>query len=133
MRALAVAAALGLVCMAAPGASAAPTAAVAPAAEEAPSAATVSDVIAGFTFVVGYASLNAPGQTLRIRVGDTIEWTNLDPVSHSIAFDALPGKLYLKNVGDKGSMSFPTAGYYIYRCPEHPEAPGMEGLVFVSD
>ncbi|HYH51470.1 MAG TPA: hypothetical protein VEG38_18145 [Acidimicrobiia bacterium] len=131
MRRRAVAVALGLGVLAGPGASAAPGPSVtAPAASE---PATVSDVIAGFTFVVGYASLNAPGQTLRIRAGDTIEWTNLDPVSHSIAFDAMPGKLYLKNVGDKGAMTFPAPGYYIYRCPEHPDAPGMEGLVFVSD
>ena len=140
MRARAVAVALGIGLLAVPSASAAPDAVTAtratPVAAVDPAAsapATVSDVIAGFTFVVGYASLNAPGQGLRIRAGDTIEWTNLDPVSHSIAFDAMPGKLYLKNVGDKGSMTFPTAGYYVYRCPEHPDAPGMEGLVFVTD
>jgi plastocyanin len=127
-----VAVALGLGLLAGPGASAAPVAPVAaPATAAAP--ATVSDVVVGFTFVMGYASLNAPGQTLRIRAGDTIEWTNLDPVSHSIAFDAIPGKLYLKNVGDKGSMTFPTPGYYVYRCPEHPDATGMEGLVFVTE
>ena len=131
MRARAVAVALGLGLMAVPSASAAPEPGGETPGASAPT--TVSDVIAGFTFVVGYASLNAPGQGLRIRAGDTIEWTNLDPVSHSIAFDAMPGKLYLKNLGDKGSMTFNSAGYYVYRCPEHPDAPGMEGLVFVTD
>ena len=120
-RVVAVAGALCLGLWAAPGASAAPA------------PATTTDVIAGFTFVVGYASLNAPGQALRIRAGDSIEWTNLDPVSHSIAFDAMPEKLYLKAPGDRATMTFPTAGYYVYRCPEHPEAPGMEGLVFVTE
>ena len=124
MRAVAVAVVLGLGLWTAPSASAEP----APAAP-----ATTSDVIAGFTFVVGWASLNAPGQTLRIRAGDSIEWTNLDPVSHSIAFDAMPEKIYLKQPGDKGTMTFPTPGYYIYRCPEHPEFPTMEGLVFVTE
>ena len=106
-----------------PGASAAPAA----------TGATVPDVVVGFTFVVGAASLNAPDQALRIRTGDTMEWTNLDPVAHSIAFDAMSTVLYLKKPGDKASMTFQQAGYYRYNCPEHPNAPGMEGLVFVTD
>ena len=105
--------------------SAAPGAGTAP--------ATVSDPIVGFTFVVGWASLNAPEQALRIRPGDTVEWTNLDPISHSVAFDAMPKALYLKNPGDKGAVTFTAPGYYTYRCAEHPEFPGMYGLVFVSD
>jgi plastocyanin len=112
--------------LAVPGASAAPG--PRPAA-----GATVSDVVVGFTFVLGAASLNAPGQALRIKPGDTVEWTNLDPVSHSIAFDAMPTVLYVKKPGDKASMTFNQAGYYRYRCPEHPNAPGMEGLVFVTE
>jgi plastocyanin len=116
---------LGLACVAVPGAGTPASAASAP--------ATVSDVIVGFTFVLGYATLNAPDQALRIRVGDTVEWTNLDPISHSVAFDAMPKALYLKNVGDKGAVTLDTPGYYTYRCAEHPDAPGMYGLVFVSD
>ena len=104
-----------------------------PAAPASAAPATYSDVVVGFTFVVGSASLNAPGQMLRIRTGDTVEWTNLDPVSHSIAFDALPMTLYVKNPGDKASLTFTQAGYYTYRCNEHPQAPGMKGLVFVTD
>jgi plastocyanin len=83
--------------------------------------------------VVGWASLNAPEQMVRIRTGDTMEWTNLDPISHSVAFDAMPQALYLKQPGDKGSVTFTQAGYYTYRCAEHPEFPGMKGLVFVTD
>lgn len=123
-----VAGVLALGLTAGPGASAAPAPAPAPVA-----GATVSDVVVGFTFVVGYASLNAPGQALRLHTGDTIEWTNLDPVAHSISFDAMSTVLYLKKPGDKASMTFTKAGYYIYRCPEHPNAPGMTGLAFVSD
>jgi plastocyanin len=120
-RLVAVAVALGLFSLAAPGASAAT------------SPETFSDVIVGFTFVVGATSLNAPGQTVRIHTGDTMEWTNLDPVSHDVSFDALPQVLYLKSPGDKGSVTFDRAGYYTYRCAEHPNGPGMYGLVFVTD
>ena len=109
----------------APGASAAPAAGPA-------AGTTVSDVVVGFTFVLGAASLNAPGQSMRIRPGDTVEWTNLDPVAHSISFEAIPDVLYLKKPGDKASMTFTKAGFYRYSCPEHPEPPGMQGLVFVT-
>ena len=103
------------------------------AAVEAPPGTTISDVVVGFTFVLGSASLNVPGQILRIHTGDTVQWTNLDPVSHSVAFDVMPATLYLKNPGDKASLTFTQAGYYTYRCNEHPQAPGMKGLVFVTD
>jgi len=123
-----VATALAFGLMAGPSASATP-AGPAPAAG---SGTTVQDVVVGFTFVVGYASLNAPGQAVRLHPGDTVEWTNLDPVAHSITFEAMPTTLYLKKPGDKTSMTFTQAGYYLYRCVEHPQAPGMTGLVFVS-
>ena len=116
------------------GLAAGPGAAAADARKARPTAgATVSDVVVGFTFLLGSASLNAPGQALRIRTGDTVEWTNLDPVAHSISFAAMPDVLYLKKPGDKASMTFTQAGFYRYSCPEHPEPPGMQGLVFVTD
>ena len=124
MRTTAVAVALGVALLSTPTATAAPT--------SPPGPATVPDAIVGFTFMVGWASLNAPGQMMRIRTGDTVEWTNFDPVSHSVAFDALPTALYLKEPGARASHTFTEAGYYTYRCAEHPEFPGMEGLVFVD-
>jgi plastocyanin len=131
-RAFAFGAAVALVLsvLAGPAASAV---SAAPAATQAAGGTTVSDVVVGFTFVVGYATLNAPGQGVRIHTGDTVEWTNLDPVSHSVSFDAIPQVLYLKKPGDKASITFTQAGYYLYRCVEHPQPPGMKGLVFVTD
>jgi len=125
VRTAALAVALGLATVVA-GPGAAPAA-------EAAAPITVPDAIVGFTFVVGWASLNTPGQMLRLHTGDAVEWTNLDPVAHSITFDALPTVLYLKKPGDKASQTFTQAGYYAYRCVEHPQAPGMKGLVFVTD
>jgi plastocyanin len=123
---LAVAGALAFGLTAGPSASAAPG--------PVPGApTTVSDVVVGFTFVMGYATLNAPDQALRLHPGDTVEWTNLDPVAHSITFKAMPTVLYLKKPGDKASMTFTQPGYYVYTCVEHPQAPGMTGLVFVAD
>jgi plastocyanin len=58
-----------------------------PAAEE--GGRHVHDAIVGFTFVAGSTSLNTPGQPFHVRTGDTVFWTNLDPVSHDVAFDSI--------------------------------------------
>ena len=110
-----MAVALGLGLCAAPGAVAAPR--PPPAAP-----ATVSDAIAGFTFVVGWASLKPRNRWC----GSAPRHDGVDeprPISHSVAFDAMPQALYLKQPGDKGSMTFTEAGYYTCRCAEHPEFP----------
>jgi plastocyanin len=130
---LGVAGVLVLGLTAGPGTSAAPAAPASASGSRPVAGATISDVVVGFTFVLGSASLNAPGQTLRIRRGDTVEWTNLDPVAHSISFETVAKVLYLKEFGDKASMTFTEPGFYRYSCPEHPEPPGMQGLVFVTE
>ena len=88
----------------------------------------VPDVIVGFTFLGGAASLNAPGQPLRVRTGDTVVWTNLDPMSHDVSFDALPYSAYLRSPGDSAELTFTSPGYFTYHCNQHPELPGMRGL-----
>jgi plastocyanin len=93
----------------------------------------VPDVIVGFTFVHGAASLNAPGQPLRIRTGDTVRWTNLDAASHDVTFDALPFSAYLRRAGESAELTFDRSGHFTYSCVQHPEFPGMRGLVYVSD
>lgn len=93
----------------------------------------VQDVILGFTFLGGAASLNAPGQPLKVRTGDTVVWTNLDPMSHDVSFDALPFSTYLRSPGESAELTFTQPGYFTYHCNQHPEFPGMRGLVFVSD
>jgi plastocyanin len=94
---------------------------------------TVPEPIVGFTFVPGTVALETPGQPLRIRTGDTVEWVNLDAVSHDVTFDSLPFQAYLRHPGDTARYTFARSGYFTYHCHEHPEFPGMHGLVYVSD
>jgi amicyanin len=61
---------------------------------------------------------------LTIAVGDTVTWTNLDPVAHTAtstsgAFDS--GDLVLN---DSFSFTFTAAGTYDYLCTPHPEMTG---------
>ena len=93
----------------------------------------VPDAIVGFTFVGGAASLNTPGQPLRIRTGDTVRWTNLDAASHDVTFDSLPFSAYLRQAGESAELTFDRSGHFTYSCVQHPEFPGMRGLVYVSD
>jgi hypothetical protein len=93
----------------------------------------VHDAIAGFTFLAGSTSLNTPGQPFHVRTGDTVFWTNLDAVSHDVAFDSIEFSAYLKSPGDTAQLTFTSPGHFTYRCNQHPEFPGMQGLVFVSD
>jgi plastocyanin len=93
----------------------------------------VPDAIVGFTFVQGAATLNTPGQPFRIRTGDTVRWTNLDAASHDVTFDALPHSFYLRQTGESAELTFDRPGHFTYSCVQHPEFPGMRGLVYVSD
>ena len=93
----------------------------------------VPDAIIGFTYVNGTASLNTPGQPFKIRTGDTVVWTNLDAMSHDVTFDAIDFSGYLKSPGDTAEHTFTQAGHFTYHCNQHPEFPGMYGLVYVSD
>jgi len=94
---------------------------------------TVPDAIIAFTYVRGAATLETPGQPLRIRTGDTVVWTNLDAVSHDVTFDSLPFRAYLRQPGERARYTFGRSGYFTYHCDQHPEFPGMHGLVYVSD
>jgi plastocyanin len=105
----------------------------APAGAEPRAPARIQDAIVGSTFVLGAVSLNLPNQPLRIRPGDTVVWTNLDALSHDVSFDLMPFTAYLKNPGDSAELTFDQPGHYVYQCNQHPELPGMHGLVFVTD
>jgi len=94
---------------------------------------TVPDAIIAFTYVRGAATLETPGQPLRIRTGDTVVWTNLDAVSHDVTFDSLPWSAYLRQPGESAKYTFERSGYFTFHCNQHPEFPGMHGLVYVSD
>jgi plastocyanin len=79
-------------------------------------AATHAVTIADFAF--------APA-TVTITVGDTVTWTNEDPVVHTAtstsgAFDT--GEL---GQGESSSVTFTTPGTYPYRCTPHPNMTGQ--------
>lgn len=71
-------------------------------------------------------------QTVRIKVGDTVRWTNGERrASHSIFFTGREGtesdRLF---PGEAWMRTFLNPGVYSYTCGPHPE---MTGQVIVTD
>jgi plastocyanin len=74
---------------------------------------------------------NCFGPTVtNVNVGDTVQWTNSDSVTHAIA--GATGEWGTKDLSGKqsGAVKFDEPGVYPYWCPYHM---GMIGAVMVGD
>ena len=66
---------------------------------------------------------------VRIRAGKTVEWTNYDPMVHTVTSDdGTWGSGFIAE-GDRFSHTFATPGRYPYHCQPHPQ---MRGVVIVQ-
>lgn len=68
-------------------------------------------------------------QTLNIKTGDTVIWTNQDSIRHDIksndgSFYSIP-----LDTGEMYAFTFNTRGTFKYRCSLHPT---MEGTIIVE-
>jgi plastocyanin len=97
------------------GASAAATALLLWFATGSAHAETVAVSIDNFTF--------APVE-LKLKVGDTVTWTNHDDIPHTVVS---AGKFRSKTLDtdDSFAFTFTTAGDYKYFCSLHPHMTGM--------
>jgi plastocyanin len=68
-----------------------------------------------------------PG-TIEVRAGTTVEWTNNDPLSHSVTSDNGAFDSGLIGSGNRWRYTFTTPGTYPYHCTPHPF---MKGTVVV--
>ena len=91
---------------------------------------TVNDFALMHRFVLGGVARGLPPDSLRIRTGDTVVWTNLDPMRHDVTFETIGASYDLPTQGSQARHTFHRPGSYPYRCVLHP---GMDGLVSVSD
>ncbi len=69
---------------------------------------------------------------IKVKVGDTVTWTNMDSVHHNVvadnpSSDAPNGPLI--GQGEKYSFKFSKAGTYTFHCQPHPY---MHGTVVVE-
>jgi len=69
-------------------------------------------------------------QRLQVTVGTTVEWTNNDPMPHSVTAVNRSFNSGLINPGRTYRHTFTTAGTYNYFCMPHPF---MKGVVVVRE
>ena len=92
-------------------------------------AVTSVPIPAGNVFDVEISGFAFAENTITIKVGDTVTWTNHDSATHTVAAD--DGSFKSGNLKNDASFSqtFDTAGTYTYHCGFHSS---MTGTVTVE-
>ena len=70
--------------------------------------------------------------TIKIKVGDTVTWTNQDSAEHTVTADTESNDAPMSELLAKGEsykFTFTKAGTYTYHCTPHPN---MKGTVIVE-
>ena len=71
-----------------------------------------------------------PRKRIEITVGTTIEWTNQDPLAHTVTANDGSFDSGLIQPGDKWSYTFTAPGTFDYFCTPHPF---MKAVVVVRE
>lgn len=80
---------------------------------------------------VAYRNIAIDPDTLRVKVGSTIKWTNFDSVEHNVTSKGGPQTFASKNFGEGGSFEVKVTkpGIIHYVCTIHPTT--MNGSIEV--
>jgi plastocyanin len=80
---------------------------------------------------VAYRNIAIDPDTLRVKVGSTIKWTNYDSVEHNVTSEGGATKFASKNFGEGGAFEVKVTrpGIIHYRCTIHPTS--MNGTIEV--
>ena len=89
----------------------------------------------GADATVDMSSFSFKPAEVHILPGQTVLWTNSDPVQHTVTADDGSFDSGLVDAGTTFSMSFDAPGAYQYYCQPHggPGGVGMSGVVVVDD
>jgi plastocyanin len=91
-----------------------------------PSAPVSSGVVA-----LAYRNIAIAPDTLRVKVGSTIKWTNFDSVAHNVTSERGPQKFASKTFGEGKTFELKVTkpGVINYECTIHPAS--MNGTIEV--
>lgn len=80
---------------------------------------------------IAYRNIAIDPDTVRVKVGSTIRWTNYDPVEHNVTSESGPIKFASKNFGEGHTIEFKMTkpGVIHYECTIHPAT--MNGTIEV--
>jgi plastocyanin len=83
------------------------------------------------TVKIAYRNITIAPDTVKVKVGSTIVWTNYDPVEHNVTSRSGPASLASKNFGEGKSFSVTLTrpGVIHYLCTIHPTT--MNGTIAV--
>jgi plastocyanin len=80
---------------------------------------------------IAYRNIAIDPDTLRVKVGSTIKWTNFDSVEHNVTSEGGAAKFASKNFGEGGAYEVKATkpGIIHYECTIHPAS--MNGTIEV--
>jgi len=83
------------------------------------------------TVQIAYRNIAIDPDTLKVKVGSTIKWTNYDSVEHNVTSEGGPQKFASKTFGEGGTYEIKAnkPGVIHYECTIHPAS--MNGTIEV--
>jgi len=90
-----------------------------------------SEPVQGGTVQIAYRNIAISPDTLRVRVGSTIRWTNYDSVEHNVTSQGGPLRFASKDIGEGATFEVKASrpGMIHYLCTIHPTT--MNGTIEV--
>jgi plastocyanin len=83
------------------------------------------------TVQIAYHNITISPDIVRVKVGTTLRWTNLDPIQHNVTAESGPQRFASHNLsqGQTFAVTFTKPGIYHYECTIHPTT--MNGTIAV--
>jgi plastocyanin len=90
-----------------------------------------SEAVKSGVVQIAYRNIAIDPDTVRVKVGTTIKWTNYDPVEHNVTSKSGPISFASKNFGEGHTIEFKMTkpGIIHYECTIHPAT--MNGTIEV--
>ncbi|MBA3808290.1 MAG: cupredoxin domain-containing protein [Solirubrobacterales bacterium] len=81
------------------------------------------------TVAIAYRNIAIAPDTVKVKVGSTIKWTNFDSVEHNVISQSGPQKFTSKDFGENGTYEIKAEkpGVIHYECTIHPAS--MNGTI----
>jgi plastocyanin len=94
-------------------------------------APAASSPVQSGTVQIAYRNIAIAPDTLKVKVGSTIKWTNFDSVEHNVTSAGGPQKFASKTFGENGTFEIKInkPGVIHYQCTIHPAS--MNGTIEV--
>jgi len=94
-------------------------------------APSASAPVSGGLVAIAYRNIAIDPDTLKVKVGSTIKWTNYDSVEHNVTSEGGPQKFASKDFGEGNTFEVKVTkpGVIHYECTIHPTS--MNGTIEV--